>query len=105
MIEEAGSASTINECATFNDSDVTLTVTSAASLGVQNNSYIFVDSEILQVTSISTNDLTVTRGVLGTTAAAIPAGSFAKSYIDSATTSTIDAVSYTHLTLPTTPYV
>ena len=40
--------------------------------------------------NVANNELTVTRGVLGTTAAAIPAGSYAKSYIDSATTSTID---------------
>jgi len=37
-----------------------------------------------------TNTLTVTRGVYGTTAAAIPAGSYAKSFIDSATTTTIN---------------
>ena len=40
--------------------------------------------------NVANNELTVTRGVLGTTASVIPAGSFAKSYIDSATTSTID---------------
>ena len=38
----------------------------------------------------TTNVLTVTRGVYGTTAAAIPAGAFAKCFIDSATTSTIN---------------
>jgi len=40
--------------------------------------------------NVANNQLTVTRGVLGTTASVIPAGAFAKSYIDSATTSTID---------------
>lgn len=36
------------------------------------------------------NTLTVTRGVYGTTASAIPAGDYVKSFIDSATTSTIN---------------
>ena len=75
LIEPAGSASTVNEGGTYSDSDTTLTVTSAATLGVQNNSYILIDSEILQVTAIATNDLTVTRGALGTTAAAHTNGS------------------------------
>ena len=75
LIEPAGTASTVNEGSTFTDSDTTLTVTSAATLGVQNNSYILIDSEILQVTSIATNNLTVTRGALGTTAAAHTDGS------------------------------
>ena len=70
LIEEAGTATTVNEGATFTDSDATLTVTSAITLGVINNSYIRIDDEILQVTAINGNDLTVTRGVLGTTAAA-----------------------------------
>ena len=75
LIEPAGTASTVNEGGTYSDSDTTLTVTSAATLGVQNNSYILIDSEILQVTAIATNDLTVTRGALGTTAAAHTNGS------------------------------
>ena len=100
LIEEAGSASTINEGATFNDSDVTLTVTSAASLGVQNNSYIFVDSEILQVTSISTNDLTVTRGVLGTTAAAHTDGTAVKLLTVTTNKTTINEQTSSGLTPP-----
>ena len=75
LIEPAGTASTVNEGGTYTDSDTTLTVTSAATLGVQNNSYILIDTEILQVTNISTNDLTVTRGALGTSAAAHTDGS------------------------------
>ena len=39
---------------------------------------------------VATNTLTVTRSVYGTTASAIPAGQYAKSFIDSATTSTIN---------------
>ena len=100
LIEEAGTQSTINEGATFNDSDVTLTVTSAASLGVQNNSYIIVDSEILQVTSISTNDLTVTRGVLGTTAAAHTDGTTVKLLTVTTSKTTINEQTSSGLTPP-----
>ena len=39
---------------------------------------------------VNNNTLTVTRGVYGTTASAIPAGQYAKSFIDSATTTTIN---------------
>jgi len=70
LIELAGTATTINEGATFTADDTTLTVTSAPTLGAINNSYIRIDDEILQITAIAGNDLTVTRGVLGTTAAA-----------------------------------
>ena len=69
LIEPAGTSSTINEGGTFSDSDVTLTVTSAAALGAGTNSYIRIDDEILQVSSIAGNDLTVVRAQLGTTAA------------------------------------
>ena len=50
-------------------------------------------TEILQIDAsgidTATNELTVTRSVYGTTASAIPAGTYAKSFIDSATTTTI----------------
>jgi hypothetical protein len=50
-------------------------------------------TEIIQIDAsginTTTNELTVTRGVYGTTASAIPAGKFAKSFIDSATVTTI----------------
>ena len=49
LIEPAGTSSTIDEGGTFSDSDVTLTVTSAAALGAGTNSYIRIDDEILQV--------------------------------------------------------
>ena len=50
-------------------------------------------TEIIQINAsginTTTNELTVTRGVYGTTASPIPAGKFAKSFIDSATVTTI----------------
>ena len=57
---------TINEGCTFSNSDTTLTVTSGT--GISNNDFILIDSEILQVTNVATNDLTVTRGQSGTDA-------------------------------------
>jgi len=50
-------------------------------------------TEVIQIDAsginTTTNELTVTRGVYGTTSSAIPAGKFAKSFIDSATVTTI----------------
>jgi hypothetical protein len=50
-------------------------------------------TEIIQIDAsginTTTNELTVTRGIYGTTASAISAGKFAKSFIDSATVTTI----------------
>lgn len=57
---------TINEGGTFSNSDTTLTVTSGTN--ISNNDFILIDSEILQVTNVATNDLTVTRGQSGTDA-------------------------------------
>ena len=71
----AATASTINEGATFTDSDTTLTVTSATTLAAGTNSYIRIDNEILRVTGVAGNDLTVSRAQLGTTAAAHTDGS------------------------------
>ena len=75
LIEAAGTSSTINEGATFTDSDTTLTVTSAAALGGGTNSYIRIDDEVLQISGVAGNDLTVVRAQLGTTAAAHTDGS------------------------------
>ena len=58
---------TINEGGTFSDSDTTLTVTSGT--GIATNDLILIDNEILKVTNVSTNDLTVTRAQSGTEAA------------------------------------
>lgn len=60
--------STIDEGTTFSASDTTLTVDNAASLSIAINGYIIIENEILQVTAISGDNLTVTRGQLGTTA-------------------------------------
>ena len=57
---------TINEGGTFSNSDTTLTVTSGT--GIVANDFILIDSEILKVTNVSTNDLTVTRAQSGTEA-------------------------------------
>ena len=58
---------TINEGGTFSDADTTLTVTDGTNFAT--GEFIKIDNEILEVTGKSTNDLTVRRGALGTTAA------------------------------------
>jgi len=55
---------TINEGGTFSDSDTTLTVTSGT--GIAADDFILVDDEIMKVTNVSTNDLTVVRAHAGT---------------------------------------
>ena len=58
---------TINEGGTFSASDTTLTV--ANGTGIATNDLILIDNEILKVTNVATNDLTVTRAPSGTDAA------------------------------------
>ena len=62
------SGADINEGAQYSATDTTLTVTDGTKVSVAQT--ILIDSEHLYITAISTNDLTVTRGVNGTTAAA-----------------------------------
>ena len=75
LIEAAGTSSTINEGSTFTDSDTTLTVTSATALAGSTNSYIKIDDEFLRISGVAGDNLTVERGVLGSTAAAHTDGS------------------------------
>ena len=67
----SGAASTtINEGGTFSNSDTTLTVTSSnPGHQIVANDFILIEEEILKVTNVSTNDLTVTRAQEGTAAA------------------------------------
>ena len=69
LIEDAGTASTINEGGTLTASDTTITVASAATLAVQINDYLKIEDEIVRCTGIAGNDLTDERGSLSTTAA------------------------------------
>ena len=64
---------TINEGGTFSNSDTTLTVTSGT--GIATNDLILIDNEILKVTNVATNDLTVTRAQSGTEASTHADGS------------------------------
>ncbi len=59
-------ATTINEGGTFSNSDTTLTVTSGT--GIEATDIILIEEELLTVTNVATNDLTVTRASSGTTA-------------------------------------
>jgi hypothetical protein len=63
-----GGQTTINEGGEFGAADVTLTVADGSVF--DNNTTIKIGSEYLQITGISTNDLTVTRGAFDSTAAA-----------------------------------
>lgn len=62
------STETVNEGAVFAAGDTTLTVTTGGTFAV--NDTIYIEKEQLTVTAIAVNDLTVTRGVNGTTDAA-----------------------------------
>jgi len=70
---------TVNEGATFSASDTILTVTSSADMNV--GDYIRIDNEFLFVDAINGNDVTVTRAVLGTTAATHTDGATVTPYI------------------------
>jgi hypothetical protein len=61
-------ATTINEGAEYSNSDTTLTVTSGTDIVATD--IILIEEELLTVSSVSTNNLTVTRASSGTTAAA-----------------------------------
>lgn len=63
---DSATTTTINEGATFAAADDTLTVTDAT--GFLEGSYIRIGNEILGVTAVAGNDLTVTRGQYGTSA-------------------------------------
>jgi len=62
------STADVNEGAAYAAGDVTLTVTDGTQFSVGDT--VYIDSEQLTVTAIAVNDLTVTRGVNGTTDAA-----------------------------------
>ena len=67
LLRVYGGGATINEGCTFSASDTTLTV--AGVNGVKVGDTLLIGSEQLYVTAISTDDLTVERGVNGITAA------------------------------------
>ena len=60
----SATVTTIDEGGTYAASDVTLTVTD--STGFVTGGFILIDNEILEVTGVAGNDLTVTRGSYGT---------------------------------------
>ena len=63
---DSATTSTINEGATFTAADVTLTLTDAT--GFLEGSYIRIGNEIMSVTTVAGNDLTIVRGQYGTSA-------------------------------------
>jgi hypothetical protein len=101
LMEPVGaSATTINEGATFSSSDTTLTVTNATNLNVAVNGYIIIGNEILQVTAITGNNLTVTRGQLGTTAASAADGAAVTKLTVSIDVTNVNETTITGITPP-----
>ena len=90
LLEPEGNTTTVNEGGTFLASDTTLTVLNASAAGIVNNDYIRVGNEIMQVTNVSTNDLTVTRGAFGTTATDHTDGSTVTPHTYTASQTTVD---------------
>ena len=64
LLTAVDSTTTVNEGATYAAGDTTLTVADGTQFTVGDS--IYIDSERLSVTAIAINDLTVTRGVNGT---------------------------------------
>ena len=90
LLEPEGNTTTINEGGTFLAADTTLTVLNASAAGINNGDYIRVGNEILNVTNVSTNDLTVTRGAFGTTATDHADGSTVTPHTYTASHTTVD---------------
>ena len=70
---DSGTTTTINECGQFAAGDTTLTVTDGTT--IVTGTHIRVGNEIMLATGVTGNDVTVTRGVWGTTDAAHNDGS------------------------------
>ena len=68
LIEDAGTTTDLNQGATLSAGATSVTVQSATSLAVQINDYLKIESEIIRVSAIAGDVLTVTRGELNTTA-------------------------------------
>ena len=68
LIEDAGTTTDLNQSGTLAAGGTSVTVQSATSLAVQINDYLKIESEIIRVSAIAGDVLTVTRGELNTTA-------------------------------------
>ena len=105
---EASTASTLDNNGTLTDSATTVDVASATTLGVTTNAYVRIDDEIMQVTAIalgagavnSSDRLTVTRAVLGTTAAAHTDGVAITLQVVTASKTTVNEETSTGITAP-----
>ena len=93
-------ATTINEGAEYSNSDTTLTVTSGT--GIVATDLILIEEELLTVSSVSTNDLTVTRASSGTTAAAHADGTLVRLAVGNADSAN-DFVGWGNAASVTTP--
>ena len=90
LLEPEANTTTINEGGTFTAADTTLTVSNASSANIVAQDYIRVGNEIMQVTAVSTNDLTVSRGQFGTSASDHTDGSTVTPHTYTASQTTVD---------------
>ena len=100
LIEESGNSTTMNQGGTLAAGGTTLTITSSASLAVSINDHLLVSDEIVKVTAIAGNDLTVERGKLETTAAAQTDGQTVKRLVVTAGKTTINEQTSTGVSAP-----
>ena len=100
LIEDSGNSTTMNQGGTLAAGGTTLTVTSVVALAVSTNDYIKIADEILRITGIAGNDLTVSRGELETTAAAQTDGQSVKKLVVTAAKTTINESTSTGVTAP-----
>ena len=100
LIEPSTSSPISNAGVTITDSATSIPVTSAATLGATVNGYVRIDDEILQVTAIAGNTLTVTRAVLGTAAAAHTDGVDVTRQIVTADKTTVNETTTTGVAAP-----
>ena len=90
LLEPEGNTTTVNEGGTFLAADTTLTVLNASAAGIVNGDYIRIGNEILNVTNVSVNDLTVARGQFGTSASDHADGATVTAHTYTASKTTVD---------------
>ena len=100
LIEDAGTSTTMNQGGTLAAGGTSLTVTDAGTLGVGTNDYIKIADEILRVSNVVGNVLTVSRGELSTTGSAQTDSQTVTKLVVTAGKTTINEATSTGVTVP-----
>jgi len=100
LIEDAGTSTTMNQGGTLAAGGTSLTVTDASTLGVGTNDYIKIADEILRVSNVVGNVLTVSRGELSTTGSAQTDSQTVTKLVVTAGKTTINEATSTGVTVP-----